>query len=69
MVHVKLDLVSFITIVINGTSQVENKSRKIYIIVSAAERYLRLKYFISEELHGVRLQSGAVPASQAPEPD
>lgn len=45
----------------------EKKSRKIDIIVSAAELFLGLKDLTSEELHGVL--SRAVPPSQAPEPE
>lgn len=50
--HVKkVDFVSFIAMVVNGTAQVEKKSRKIDFIVYAAELLLGLKYFISGELY------------------
>jgi hypothetical protein len=35
-----VDFVAFIAIVINGTAKVERRSRKILIIVEAAERFL-----------------------------
>ena len=45
ILHVKIvDSVSFIALAINGTAQVESKSRKIYIIVNVAELFLGLKY-------------------------
>jgi hypothetical protein len=53
--------------VVNGTAQVETKSRKIDFIVYAAETLLGLKYFTSDELYGVL--SCAVPPSQALEPE
>ena len=55
---------AFIAMVINGTAMVERKSRKIDIIVDAAERFLGLKHFSAED--GVLSQ--AVPPSQALEP-
>lgn len=61
------DFVSFIAMVVNGTAQVETKSRKIDFLVYAAETLLGLKYFTSDELYGVL--SCAVPPSQALEPE
>lgn len=40
----KVDSVSFIALVINGTAQVESKSRKVDIIVNVDELFLGLKY-------------------------
>ena len=48
----KVDFVAFIAMVINGTAKVGIRSRNVDIIVDAAERFLGLKDFLVEELHG-----------------
>jgi hypothetical protein len=40
-----VDFVAFIAMVINGTAEVERRSRKIEIIVNVAELFLGLKDF------------------------
>jgi hypothetical protein len=62
-----VDFVAFIAMVINGTAKVERRSRKIDIMVNAAERLQGLKDFSAEELHGILSQ--AVPPSQVLEPN
>lgn len=46
---------------VDFVAKVENKSRKIDVIVSTAERFLELQEFSAEELHGELSQ--AVPPS------
>ena len=58
---------AFIAMVINGTAKVGRRSRKMDIIVDAAEWFLGLKDLSADELHGVLSQ--AVPLSQALEPE
>ena len=39
--------------VINCTTEMERKSHKIYAVVAAAEKYLGVRDFTAEDLHGV----------------
>lgn len=48
----KVDFGAFIAMVRNRTAGVDKNSRKINVIVSAAERFLRMKDVMGEELHG-----------------
>ena len=49
--------------VINCTAEIEHKSQKKYVVVAAAEKYLGVRDFTSEELQHVL--SGSVQSSQA----
>ena len=59
----KVDFVAFIAMVINGTAMVERRSRKIEIIVDAAERFLGLKHFSVKESHGTLNSTHKTPVS------
>ena len=49
MLHVKkVDFVLFISMVVNCTAQLENNSKKIGVIVNAAERFLGLHDFTAK---------------------
>lgn len=49
----KVDVDAFIVQVINCTAQTNKKSKKLDIIVSAAERYLGLQELTAEALQGI----------------
>ncbi|KAK6328805.1 hypothetical protein J4Q44_G00007830 [Coregonus suidteri] len=49
----KVDFVVIFATVINCTAQFSKKSKKLDIIVAAAEKFLGLKDFTSEDLQGV----------------
>ena len=62
MCYSKMGFLAFIAMVINFTTRTESKSQKIDVVVAAAERYLGVRYFTSEELQGV---NGGVLSFQA----
>ena len=58
----KIGSLSFIAMVINCTAGMERKLQEIEVVVAAAERYLGVRDFTSEEFQGVL--SGGVPSFQ-----
>ena len=60
----KVDFVAFIATVINCTAQVSKKSKKLDIIVAAAEKSLGFKDLTSKDLQG--LLAPEDPTSQVP---
>ena len=59
----KVGFLACIAMSINCTAQIEHKSQIIDVVVAAAEMFLGIQDFTSEELQGVL--RGGVPSSQA----
>lgn len=64
----KVDFVAFIATVINCTAQVSKKSKKMDIIISAANMFLGLQDFTAEALQGLLSLGNVPPSQEASEP-